>query len=87
VLEPEPEPEPAEEPHPEQEGHVLFVADAAGYRLLEREGAPPARGDVLEVGEARLRVIRLGPSPLPGDPRRCAFVGQERPEAARTPDG
>jgi hypothetical protein len=88
-TEPEPEPAPTaalEPPQSASEGHVLLVGDAAGYRLLEREGSPPGRGDVLEVGEARLRVIRLGPSPFPADARRCAFVEQERPEAARTPD-
>jgi hypothetical protein len=41
---------------------------------------------VLELGAARYRVIRVGGSPFPADDRRCAFVEQEPPEAARTPD-
>jgi hypothetical protein len=41
---------------------------------------------VLELGAARYRVIRVGGSPFPADGRRCAFVEQEPPEAARTPD-
>jgi hypothetical protein len=60
-------------------GHVLFVADPAGYRLLQREGPPPARGDALVLEGLGCHVVRLGPSPLPGDRRRCAFLEREEP--------
>jgi hypothetical protein len=66
------------------EGHVLFVAGPAGYRLHQREGPPPAAGDLVELGDGRYRVLRLGPSPLPGDRRRSAFVEQELPGTDRT---
>lgn len=66
------------------EAHVLFVASPAGYRLHQREGPPPAVGDLVELDEGRFRVLRLGPSPLPGDRRRSAFVEQEQPGANRT---
>lgn len=59
--------------------HVLFLADAAGYRLLQRDGPPPARGDALVLEGLGFQVVRLGPSPLPGDRRRCAFVEREEP--------
>ena len=88
--EPEPEPEPqqaAEEPQAAPHGHVLFVADAAGYRLLAREGEAPARGQILELEDGPRRVVRVGPSPLPGDRRRCAFLEQEPRRETRTPHG
>jgi hypothetical protein len=69
------------------EGHVLFVPAPAGYRLLERDGPPPAGSDVVELAEARYCVLRLGPSPLPGDRRRCAFLEQEPPGENRTQTG
>jgi hypothetical protein len=78
--------QPAEaEPVP---GHVLFVAAPAGYRLLQRDGAPPAWGEALELEGVGFRVVRLGPSPLPADRRRCAFVErQEPPRPERSFDG
>jgi hypothetical protein len=77
---PEPEPERApEEPPPEQEPeeHVLFVGRPDGYSLLERDGAPPPRGTVVELDGERYIVLRAGPSPLPADRRRCAFLERE----------
>jgi len=68
--------------------HVLFVGGPSGYALVAREGAPPARGATVEVEGAAYRVLRLGPSPLPGDARRCAFLERkERPWEPRTSDG
>ena len=51
-------------------GYVLFVWSPSGYTLLERDGEPPRVGDELENG---LVVTKLGPSPVPGDPRPCAY--------------
>jgi hypothetical protein len=76
---PEPAAVAAPNPEPLVEGHVLLVPWPDGYRLLEREGAPPARGDVLHVDEQGFGVLRLGPSPLPGDRRRCAYLEREEP--------
>jgi hypothetical protein len=71
-----------------QQAELLFVATASGYRLLESEGGAAARGDRVELADGSFRVLRLGPSPLPGDRRRCAFLAREEPSAeARTPDG
>ena len=66
-------------PAPSVDGHVLLVPSPDGYRLLEREGAPPARGDLLDVDDDRFSVLRLGPSPLPADRRRCAYLQREEP--------
>ena len=76
----EPAPAPPQEQVPE--GHVLFFGAPAGYRLAERGGASPPRGDELQWEGARYRVLRLGPSPLPGDRRRCAFLDPLGPEEA-----
>lgn len=65
-----------------QPGWVAFVGSPEGYRLAEREGAAPGRGERVEVGGTPFRVLRLGPSPLPGDRRRCAFLEREEPSRA-----
>lgn len=54
--------------------YLLFVWTPAGYRLEEREGQPPAPGAEIEVGDRRERVTKIGPSPLPGDSRPCAYL-------------
>ena len=59
----------------EATGHLLFIWTPTGYRLQEREGPPPAVGDLVELGElGRQEVQKVGSSPLPGDPRPCAFL-------------
>lgn len=65
---------PAEQPAPAADGHVLFVQTTAGYRLVEREGAPPAQGERLaleELGGLEAEAIAGRASPLPGDRRPC----------------
>ena len=59
---------------PRQDGHLLFVWSPGGWTLQEREGEAPALGTTVEHGERQLRVYKLGPSPLPGDRRRCAYT-------------
>jgi hypothetical protein len=59
------------EPDP---GYVLFVWSPAGYALLNRSGEPPPIGSEVGVSGGRLEVVKIGPSPLPGDRRRCAFL-------------
>ncbi len=55
-------------------GHVLFAWSPRGYALRERDGDPPEVGTEL-VDEGHLLVVtRVGPSPLPGDQRPCAFT-------------
>ncbi len=46
----------------------------AGYTLVERSGDPPRPGTEVEDGEQRYRVTKIAPSPLPGDPRPCAYL-------------
>lgn len=54
--------------------HLLFVWSPAGYRLEERDGEPPAVGDEVDLNGDRQRVSKIGPSPLPGDDRPCAYL-------------
>jgi hypothetical protein len=55
--------------------HLLFVGKPSGYELVEQEGEAPAVGAQVEVEGKQLRVTKLGPSPLPGDRRMCAYLG------------
>jgi len=56
--------------------HLLFIATPAGYSLAEQDGPPPRPGDRIEIpGQATsFLVVKLGPSPLPNDRRRCAYL-------------
>lgn len=90
-----PAPEPVAEPPQdapaaaagEPSGWVAFVSSAHGYRLVEGAGEVPVQGATIELEGARYRVSRVGPSPLPGDRRRCIYVEGEEPRAeGRTSD-
>lgn len=59
------------------DGFVLFVPTPGGYQLLERAGQPPPVGGGLGTSGGELVVLKVGASPLPGDPRPCVFL-QER---------
>jgi hypothetical protein len=54
--------------------YLLFVWKPTGYELRERDGELPALGAVLDEEDGRMVVTRIGPSPLPGDDRRCAYL-------------
>ena len=54
--------------------YLLFVWKPTGYELRERDGELPSLGAVLDEEDGRMMVTRVGPSPLPGDDRRCAYV-------------
>jgi hypothetical protein len=55
-------------------GHVLFVWSPSGYALLNRSGEPPAVGSEVGISGGSRVVTKIGPSPLPGDPRPCAYL-------------
>jgi hypothetical protein len=52
----------------------IAVVPGADYRLLELDGRELARGDTIELDGDEYVVVRTGPSPLPADPRRCAYL-------------
>jgi hypothetical protein len=61
---------PAAEPGPV----VLALVPGAKYTLVDIEAASLGRGDTLTVEGEQYGVARIGPSPLPGDSRRCAYL-------------
>jgi hypothetical protein len=54
--------------------YLLFVWKPTGYELREEEGEPPAVGAEVEADDGKLRVTKVAPSPLPNDPRPCAYL-------------
>jgi hypothetical protein len=54
--------------------YLLFAWSPAGYELREREGEPPEVGSELDDDGRQLVVTKIGPSPLPGDARPCAYT-------------
>jgi hypothetical protein len=54
--------------------HLLFVSKPSGYELREADGDPPAVGTLVEVDDLEEQVVKIGPSPLPHDPRPCAYL-------------
>ena len=55
-------------------GHLLFVWSPSGWTLQQRDGDVPAVGSTVEADDKTLRVSKIGPSPLPGDRRPCAYT-------------
>jgi hypothetical protein len=56
------------------EGHVLFVWSPSGYELRDAQGEVPQVGAEVEQDGIKYRVTKVAPSPLPGDPRLCAYL-------------
>ena len=54
-------------------GYLLFVSSPAGYSIREREGDPPQVGEELDDEGRTIVISKVGRSPLPGDPRPCAY--------------
>jgi murein DD-endopeptidase MepM/ murein hydrolase activator NlpD len=54
--------------------HVVFLPGESGYHLAELAGPPPEAGAVTEIEGVAFRVLKVGRSPLPDDPRRCAYL-------------
>jgi hypothetical protein len=54
--------------------HLLFVWKPSGYELREADGDAPAVGSRIEIDDREEQVVKIGPSPLPNDPRPCAYL-------------
>jgi DNA repair exonuclease SbcCD ATPase subunit len=61
--------------------HLLFVPGDR-YRLEQLEGPAPGVSDDVVLDGALYRVVRVGRSPLPGDPRRCAYLEPSGPRSS-----
>jgi hypothetical protein len=57
-----------------EEAVELAFVPGAEYYLVGLDATPLAPGLELAVGEETYVVSRIGPSPLPGDGRRCAYL-------------
>lgn len=64
----------AEDAPAPDDGYLLFVSAGHGYVLRGQGGGPPAVGARLSLDEGEYVVVKLGASPLPGDPRPCAYL-------------
>lgn len=62
-----------DQPVPAQPAQLAFVP-GLDYRLVEIGPSSLAPGDALELEGEEYIVARTGPSPLPGDRRRCAYL-------------
>ena len=60
----------------------LFFVPGSTYRLLRAQSTQITVGGLVEVEGERYRVARMGPSPLPGDSRRCAYLVAGGPPGA-----
>ena len=54
--------------------YLLFVWKPSGYELREADGDVPSVGSEVEEDGQKQRVTKVAPSPLPGDPRLCAYL-------------
>ena len=46
-------------------GYLVFISKPSGYELRERQGDVPGVGQEIDENGTRLRVSKIGPSPLP----------------------
>jgi hypothetical protein len=63
----------AEQPDAGGSAQLAFVPGPE-YRLVEIASSGVARGETFELEGEEYVVARTGPSPLPGDRRRCAYL-------------
>jgi hypothetical protein len=57
-----------------EQRYLAFVWSPSGYELQEWHGEPPDVGATIEHDGKRLTVVKIAPSPLPGDRRTCAYL-------------
>jgi len=66
--------EPDEDAPPGKDAVALALVPGVGYGLAELAAAVAHPGDSVEIDGVEYVVLRIGPSPLPGDRRRCAYL-------------
>ena len=67
---------PGSDEEPAETAALLALVPGGAYRLVTLEHSQRASGSTLELDGKRYVVARIGPSPLPGDRRRCAYLVQ-----------
>jgi hypothetical protein len=58
----------------DEQSYLAFVSTPAGYELREERGEIPRVGSTVESDGKQWTVYKVGPSPLPGDSRVCAYL-------------
>jgi hypothetical protein len=61
-------------PPVQNQSYLLFVWTPGGYELHSGHGELPKPGATVEQDGRTWRVAKIGPSPLPGDDRPCAYL-------------
>ena len=54
--------------------HTRLLCSPSGYALSEIDAPPPSAGTTVDYDGSSYTVWQVGPSPLPGDARRCAIL-------------
>jgi hypothetical protein len=54
--------------------HTRLVCLPSGYALSDVDAPPPSAGTTVDHDGFSYTVWQVGPSPLPGDARRCAVL-------------
>ena len=54
--------------------HTRLLCSPTGYALSEVDAPPPPAGTTVDEDGSSYTVWQVGPSPLPGDARRCAIL-------------
>ena len=54
--------------------HTRLLCSPSGYALSEIDAPPPPAGTTVDHDGSPYTVWQIGPSPLPGDARRCAIL-------------
>jgi chromosome segregation ATPase len=68
--------------HTDAASPLLLLVPGPGYRLIEIAREPLSDCEELELDGVNYVVARVGPSPLPGDTRRCAYLVRGEPGLA-----
>jgi hypothetical protein len=58
----------------DEQTYLAFVWTPSGYELREGRGELPQVGSTVESDGKSWTVLKVGPSPLPNDPRACAYL-------------
>jgi len=67
--------------------HTRLLCRPTGYSIDEVDEPPPAPGSAVVIGGRQFDVVRLGPSPFPGDPRRCVILAPGNAAETMQPAG
>jgi hypothetical protein len=58
----------------QEQTYLAFIWTPTGYELREERGELPRPGSTIESDGKQWTVVKVAPSPLPGDNRTCAYL-------------